>query len=331
MDLIQKIQDKRDSFLVSYITSDRKGLETKISTDIFPMLHRHLSGIRNHSKVDVFLYSPGGEIIAGYGFVNLFREFCDEFNVIIPFKALSTATLIALGANEIIMSRMAQLSPVDPSISHPLGPTVQLPGQGGQILPVNVEDINAFFDLATSEAGLKGEEAISKVFEILASKVNPIVLGAVQRSRQQIAFLASNLMKYHTDDEERINKTVNILTRERFSHNYIIGKREAHEELGLNIVDADEELIDMIVSLFNAYNEVVKIDSPYSPELVLGDSDETVATFDRGIIESLNLTHSFKTVKSIRRITVQPGEGVPPQMGYQERILQEGWVEDAEL
>jgi len=196
MELIEKIQAKRNSRLVVYITGDRRGLETKIATDVFPMLHRHLVQIKSHDKIDLFLYSTGGITIAGFALVNLFREFCNEFNVIVPFKALSCATLITLGANEIVMTKMGQLSPIDPSIEHPLGPVVEIPGQPGRIVPVNVEDINAFFDLARNEADLKGEESIRSVFEILASKVNPIVLGAVQRSRQQIAFLASRLMTY---------------------------------------------------------------------------------------------------------------------------------------
>jgi hypothetical protein len=47
------------------------------------------------------------------------------------------------------------LSPIDPSVHHPLVPAIQLPGQPvGQLLPVNVEDVNAFVNLA-KEVGLK--------------------------------------------------------------------------------------------------------------------------------------------------------------------------------
>ena len=329
MSLIKKIQNKRESVLVSYITSDRRGLETRISGDIFPMLHKHLSDINNHKKIDVFLYTPGGDIIAAFGFVNLFREFCNEFNVIIPFKALSSGTLIALGANELVMTKMGQLSPIDPSVSHPLGPQIQMPETPNayQILPVNVEDINAFFSLATEEAGLQDEESRRKVFEILASNVNPITLGAVQRSRQQISFLASTLMGYHIKDEDQIEKIVRILTRERFSHSYIISRTEAKEELGLNIIDPDSDFEQLIVDLLDQYNQILKFDQPYNQEAVLGSEDRKVAQFDRGIIESVDLTHTFRTVKEVARVEVAPQQGVPPQMGYVERNLQEEWVE----
>ena len=332
MKLIEEIQEKRNSHLVIYITGDRRGLETKIATDVFPIFHKHLTQVENQKKIDLFLYSPGGEIIAGYAFVNLFREFCDEFNVIIPFKALSCATLIALGANEIVMTKMGQLSPIDPSVNHPLGPIVQIPGQpGGQIAPVNVEDINAFIDLAKKEVGLSEEDSMKKVFEILSSKINPLVLGAVQRTREQIVFLAKILLGYHTKDKERIKKTVETLTRERFSHNYIISRREAQEILGLNIVKPDNELTKLIIDLLEAYNDILMMDKPYNREIVLGADNEKISDFNRAIIESIDLTHIFRTTKEIKRTKVTQANIPEPIEGYQERTLQEEWIEENKI
>lgn len=329
MKLIEKIQKQRSSKLIVYIAGDRKGMETKIATDFFPMFHSHLTRTGAQKRIDLFLYSTGGMTIAGYALVNLFREFCEEFNVIIPFKALSCAALIALGANEIVMTKMGQLSPIDPSIQHPLAPVVQIPGQpGAKIAPVNVEDVNAFVKLAQEEIGLKEEDSMKKVLEVLASRVNPLVLGAVQRSREQIAFLASALMKHHIHDEKRIEKTVETLIRQRFSHDYIISRREAKEVLGLNIIEPGEELTTSIVDLFSIYNDIIMMDKPYHPEVVLGNNADTVGEFNRAIIESTNLTHAYRTRKEIKRVEVrQPG--VPnPITGYQERVLQEEWMED---
>jgi hypothetical protein len=332
MSLIKKLEDNRESKILVYITGDRRGLETKIAMDVFPMFHEHLSQIGSQKKIDLFLYSPGGLTIAGYALVNLIREFCDEFNVIVPFKALSTATLIALGANEIIMTPMGQLSPIDPSVEHPLGPVVQIPGQArAGIAPVSVEDVNAFIDLAKNEVNLKEEESLKKVFELLAEKIHPLVLGAVHRSREQIGFLASNLMKYHSKDEKHIENIVAILTRERFSHNYIISRREAKENLGLNIVEPDEEQTGLIVDLFNEYDRILQLGEPYTPETVLGLQESGTVTFNRGIIEALDGTHVYKTNKEIRRAEIrQPGVPIPV-FGYQERVLQEGWILDNEL
>jgi len=327
--LIENIERNRGSKVLVYITGDRRGLETKISGDIFPMIYKHLIQIGHQNKIDLFIYSTGGITIAGYALVNLIREYCDKFNVIIPFKALSTATLISVGADEIIMTPMAQLSPIDPSVQHPLGPIVQIPGQPrGQIAPVNVEDVNAFIDLAKQETNLKNEESMKMVFEQLAVKIHPLVLGAVQRSREQIAFLASNLMKYHCNDNDKIDSVVKILTRERFSHTYLIGKKEAKETLRLNIIDPTEELSKWIVALFDAYSKILELDVPYNPELYLSTSESGIFTFDRGIIESNNLAHIYRTKREIKRVQMQQPGAPFPVVGYQERTLQEGWVED---
>jgi len=331
IELIRQIEERRKSKLIAYITSDRRGLETQISPDVFPMFHRHFSRIGEQETIDLFLYSTGGITVSGFALVNLIREFCQCFGVIIPFKALSCATLICLGADEIVMTKMGQLSPIDPSVQHPLAPVVQVPGRPPGLASVNVEDVNAFIELAKKEVGLADEESMRKVFEILASKVNPLVLGAVQRSREQIAFLASALMRYHTQDQERIAKTVGTLTRERFSHDYIFNRREAKEVLGLNIVEPDEALTNDIIALFNGYNDIIMMDKPYHPEVALGGDDAKIADFNRAMIDSVDLTHVFRTRKEIKRVSVtQPG--IPqPAVGYQERVLQEEWIEDNNL
>ncbi len=133
-------------------------METQIGKDIFPILHEHLTKSSRQERIDLFLYSLGGDTVAGYALVNLFREFCNEFNVIVPFKALSCATLISLGANQVVMTKMGQLGPIDPSVNHALAPIVKLPDGGVGIVPVNVEDVNAFKNLAQKEFGLSKED-----------------------------------------------------------------------------------------------------------------------------------------------------------------------------
>jgi hypothetical protein len=329
-ELIKAIEQERSSKLLVYITGDRRGLETRIAMDVFPFIFSHLSRMGRQEKIDLYLYSTGGITMAGYGLVNLIREFCRRFNVIIPFKALSCATLIALGADEVIMTKMGLLSPIDPSITSPYGPRVPRPDIPGVevLVPVNVEDAISYLDLAKKEAGMKAEESLAKVFDKLSTNVPPLTLGAVNRAREQIRFLAKTLLSYHMEDEQMIEKIVNVITRERFSHEYLIGRKEAKEIVGLNVIDIPESLEEKIIALFNEYNKILNMDVPYNPEEVLGSQDQAIGQFDRGIIESDNLTHVFRTRKHIRRMEVpQPGVSVPV-IGYQERILFEAWVED---
>lgn len=267
--------------------------------------------------------------MAGYGLVNLIREFCKEFNVVIPFRALSCATLISLGANEVVMTKNAMLSPIDPSVQHPLAPTIDL-GQGPKLVPVNVEDAVSFINLAKQEAGLKDAPSLSKVFERLSTEVHPLTLGAVARSREEIGFLAQSLLEYHMSNKERIEKIVKTLTRERFSHQYLISRREAKETLDLNIVDAEEnqELNKAILALHDEYDELLKLRVPYNPELYLGQNNQTTLQLDRGILETRNLTHLFRSRLHVQRIQVTIPPSPVPTIAHQTRVLSEGWVLD---
>jgi len=329
--LLRDIELERKSRLLVYITGDRAGLETRIGLDTLTLIFQHLRALGDQEKIDLFIYSPGGITIAGYSLVN--REFCKTFGVIIPFKALSTATLIALGADEIIMTKMAQLSPVDPSVSSPLGPAVQIPGQQGvRNVPVNVEDVISFLQLAKDEAGIRSDESIARVFEKLASSVHPLMLGSVNRAREQISFLSRILLSYHIkNNPDKITKIVDTLTRERFSHGYLIGKREAKEVIGLNVLDVSSELDSKIVELYNEYERMLELNNPYNPDLTLAGKQAAEATFNRAIIESSELTHVFGTVREIRRVQIppQPQMGVPVATdAFQERTLSENWVRD---
>ncbi len=330
--LIKEIEGMRNSKLLAFITGDREGMPTRIANDMIPILHTHLlriCGQDRQERIDLFLYSVGGLTMAGYALVNLFREFCDEFNVIIPFKALSAATLIALGANEVVMTRMGQLSPIDPSLTHVLGPKVQMPGQEQeQLVPLNVEDVSGFVDLARKEFKLESEEAMSKVFGMLAERVDAVALGAVHRAREQIAFLASRLLKYHNDDEDRIKHIVDTLTRERFSHSYIIGRSEAKETLKLNIIEPNGPLTDHITSLFGAYSEITELDTPYNPELILGQSDKKEVTLNCALIESTEVTHVFRQKRELKKIKIAQKKGSPPKTGCQDRVMQSRWLLD---
>ncbi len=328
MQLIKDIEAKTKSRLLVFITGDRRGRETRIAGDAFPFIYRLLTLIGERKDLNLFLYTTGGITIAGYGIVNIIREFVKEFTVIVPFKALSTGTLIALGANNIIMSKMGLLSPIDPSLQHPLGPTVELPGRPGVKagVPINVEDVISYFELARDQASIKNEAHLAEVFKNLADKIHPLALGATNRARDQIKFLARTLLSYHMKDKQRINKIVSTLTKERFSHDYLIGRKEAQDVLSLNIVDAKEDLKESIMKLFNEYRDLLKLDIPYNPDAELGQNQSITAKYYRGIIESTDLTYVFITESEIKKVQVIQ-QGIPVDTPV-ERPLREEWVED---
>lgn len=127
--LITEMERARDSHVLSLVTGDRLHMESRIAGDVLPLVYEHLRGIGHVRQIDLFLYTQGGDSLAGWGMVNMIREHCDRFVVIAPFRCFSCGTLIALGADEVVVTPGTELSPVDPSVASPYNP--QVPSQPG--------------------------------------------------------------------------------------------------------------------------------------------------------------------------------------------------------
>src|SRR3989344_2937480 len=121
-ELFKSLEKERDSRVVAYITGDRPPFSTRIAADVVPLLSDLLERIGKAKKISLFLYTSGGDMLAPVRIVKLIRHHCDSFEVIIPYKAHSAGTLIALGADAIVMGKLGELTPVDPSTGHPFNP-----------------------------------------------------------------------------------------------------------------------------------------------------------------------------------------------------------------
>ncbi len=325
--LINQIQKERESRVIAYLTGDRQpGLETRIGMDVFPCFYDVLSRIGKQKQIDLLVYSTGGATMAAWGLVNLVREFCDKLCVLVPYKAHSSATLIALGADEIVMSRMGQLSPVDPTVTSPFNPTLPAAlGMPPQFLPLSVEDVVGFMDLMREEAKIKEEASITEVVKALASDVRPIALGSVYRAKKQIGMLAKNLLRIHMSEQEqpKIEKIVATLTRELYSHDYLVGRKEAKELIGLKVAECSEDFEKTMMDLYSNYAETLELNEPYNQDVVLGNQTTRVVELDRAFIETMERTYVFRTKREVKRFKSMQ-QGVPVE-GFQERTLQEGW------
>jgi hypothetical protein len=329
MKLIGEIEDLTGSRVLVLVLGDRRGLETKMAFDVLPFCLEHLTGMGQQKKVSLFLYSTGGLTMAGYALANLLREFSDSYDVIVPFKALSCATLITLGADNIIMTRMGQLSPIDPSVNSPLGPIVPVPGSMGQVtnVPVNVEDVINYIDLARKALSIKDEELLTRLYDRMSQNVHPLVLGSVYRSREQIGFLAQMLLERHMQDGEKIRRIIEILTRGRYSHDYLIGRKEA-KDIQLPIPDIKPKLDAAIVELYNQYDDLLQLTAPYNQEQILKGQQKNVGSLDRAIVETKDLTHVYRTRREVQQTVLTPPMVPQAQPAYMERNLSESWETD---
>jgi ClpP class serine protease len=66
--------------------------------------------------VDIILHTPGGLVLAALQIARAIRDHKARVTVFVPHLAMSGGTLIAMAADEIVMSPHAVLGPIDPQI-----------------------------------------------------------------------------------------------------------------------------------------------------------------------------------------------------------------------
>jgi hypothetical protein len=311
--------------VVAYIVGDRRGMETQIAKDVLPVFVQHLDRVEYADRIALYLYGPGGHTLTAWTLVNLIRQFCKEFVVVVPSRALSAATIICLGADYIIMTKQAVLGPIDPSVSTPLNPPV--PGAPPHItFPVSVEAINGFIDLARSELQIKGPMNLTQLLLSLADKVHPLVLGQAFRSRSQIQQLAQRLLQHQLKEPAKIKKIVSFLCSASGSHDYTIDRTEAREELGLVVKRPTDEQYQTMKQIFDSVAGTLELQTAYDPRLLLGSRAEFSYNIVRGLVESVAAgTDGFVSRGTLRRCAIAGPPGMPPQVAVEDVRSFEGW------
>src|SRR5262249_14487735 len=76
--------------------------------------------------LDVLLYTRGGATNAVWPIAGLLREFDPNFEILIPYRAHSSGTMVALAAKKIVMTPLAELSPIDPTTANQFNPRENL-------------------------------------------------------------------------------------------------------------------------------------------------------------------------------------------------------------
>lgn len=317
-----KLEEMRKSRILVYITGDRQGADTSIGADILPAFANHLDNIGDVEKISLYIYSNGGSTLVGWGLVNLIRNFCKDFEVIIPFKCQSTATLISLGADRIVMTKQATLGPIDPSTNGLMNPQVNINGQQIRV-PVSVEQVNGFIDMGKNDLGITNPENLASVYLKLTEYIHPLSLGDVFKAKSQIIMLAEKMLKYHKIDDSHKPKVISFLCSESGSHDYTIYRKEAEQELGLNIEKPDDELYKVIKDIYQDIENELELRTPFNPNHILNAIGTNPAHYElrRALIESTTGgCDVFVSEGQLARVQLPSG-----QVGIQDNRVFEGW------
>ena len=312
--IIQEIEKKRGTKVISYITSDRPGLSVQIMGDVVSLIHEHILALKEkeQAKLDFFIYSRGGQSDVPWAIVSMFREYSQEgsFSVLIPYRAHSAATVISLGSDEIIMAKKAELGPIDITIgSGPYNPTEK---DSRQRLPISVEDVTGYFSLL-EKVGCERPDEKMKGFELLTNKVHPLALGTVNRLLEETKLVAFRLLSTRANplSEEANHEIVKRISSEVYSHSHAISRTEALKYIGLKYVKTAEDIgiSDELWSLYEEYKELFRLEDPFKTEeyLISKNLEEnTWADLNLACVESLERFDICKQSVRVRRLRRVP-------------------------
>jgi len=311
--IIQEIERKHGSKVIAYVTSDRANLSVGIAGDIIPIIHNHILALEEEKmKLDLFIYSRGGGSDLPWAIVSMIREYAQEgsFSVLIPYRAHSAATVIALGADEIVMTKKAELGPIDITMgSGPYNPTEK---DSKQRLPISVEDVTGYFSLLEKVGCTRPDEKM-KGFELLTNNVHPLALGTVSRLLEQTKLVGLRLLSTRANpfSEAENQEIIKALSSEVYSHSHAISRSEAVTYIKLRQVKNAEDygIAQELWALYEEYNNLFHLDDPFKPEEYLIANDLEEHTWDNlnlACVESVKRFDICKKSERVKRLREVP-------------------------
>jgi serine dehydrogenase proteinase len=323
---MRQIEELRDGrTLVCFFNFDRDsvppipGVQIQFAADTKEPLFRVLKeSLQIGQKIDLCLYTRGGDTNAVWPIASLLREFDPEFNVLLPFRCHSAGTLLALGSKQIVMTPLAELSPIDPSTGNQFNPPD--PNEQRNKLAISVEDVQQYRNFILNQLERDRDEAgndkatnqtpdkalLSSFLARLTELVHPLALGNVHRVHLQIKQLARNLLGLQESEGRNLDQIIESLTTRFYSHLHMINRHEAREILGSQVIHADDNLTQLLDSLLRNYEDDFELRKPFFLAAHLGDRATDEARFIAGAIESKSWSYLFETRATLRQQSILP-------------------------
>ncbi len=262
IELYRQLEQQRQRPLIVYVTSPRVGASASIASDSVHELELQLETIPHGTQaIDLLLVSNGGDPTVAWRIVTLVRERVKKFSVLVPAGAFSAATLIALGANSIVMHENGNLGPVDPQIR-----VRNRPKDGGapEELAFGSEDLAAFIRFAKVNVGIHDQEGLTRMFDKFCEQVGTIPIGIAARSTQLSFSMAQKLLRMQGMTEKQAQEIAQKLIREFHHHGYALSRTEA-KEIGLPVEDPEATVNSLIWKIWLNFVVELEIRSPFEP------------------------------------------------------------------
>jgi len=195
------------------------------------------------NSISLILHSRGGRIEPAYQMAKIIRSMFKHYNVFIPRKAKSAATLLALAADEIYLTKIGELGPIDPIVSHPYSPDLMIPARAvkdfiEQTLPALIKNY--------------GPAVADYLLKIDYAHVGFCIQSTNSAKEYASRILVNYGLKGLKKKEERIRKAEKIIKilMSYPVHDFVIDYEEA-KKIGLNVNLVENELEKLLWTIYS--------------------------------------------------------------------------------
>lgn len=275
--LLTTIEKMRDSTVLAYILHDN----AMVADDALPQLYDKLQSMGKKERIDLLLNARNGIIEVSWRVLNLVREYCDHLGVIVGSRVQGAASLIALGADEIVVGPLSEMGGMEPVRRHPLLPH----DESGQPIPMTFSEIKGLLSFLTtdderrttddgSEGRQKAEGSStntqsefrtpnSEIVRTLFQHVHPLVIAHLKQADTLSRDITRKalLLHMHSEDSEKIQRIVDLFNGGFHSPIYTPSRSEL-TGAGLPITEPDKDLWAAIWGLVQLYQATVYNDLP---------------------------------------------------------------------
>ncbi|MEM1199657.1 MAG: hypothetical protein AAGI06_10150, partial [Pseudomonadota bacterium] len=190
--MIREVEEASGVPIISYWNA----WNANICPNDVPSMHQLLSRIGKLDRAAIVIKSNGGDIESALRLVHLLRRKVSYLKAYAFGDCASSATIMALGADEIHMGPLAFLTPIDTSLAHELSPINEIQNQR---VHVSRDELTRIVRLWSDSA----KEHHGNPYTDLFNHVHPLVFGAIDRSNSLSVKVCDEVLSYHIEDTEQ--------------------------------------------------------------------------------------------------------------------------------
>lgn len=250
--LMERICALRGRPLIALVLDAGVPLDTRSVTPLLEVMRTLPRG-----PVDIFLDQLGRAGPETWRIVAMLRERFTEITALVPFAASPGATQVALGADELVMTECASLSPLEPA-------RTRVNDAGEPDLAISAFDVRHYLRFLQEQldAPLAPD---SPALVDLWSRLDPLVVGATARSHEGNVEVTRRCLQTHLSDPSTLDAVLDELGSGRLSHRFPVTARDC-ERMGLAVVRPGEALTAAITDLHAYYQHTLGLEGALQTE-----------------------------------------------------------------